>query len=150
MKYVAKQSIPLKNKTFKKGDIIESESTEGKYLDLTNINFFSEWKEPKYKVNDEVIILGEIYRIIEVSVDGNYMYKTTNGKIVSFNDNTKNIKTPTKFFFINSNGTIVPDYEERKSLKKDGLDYKKKTGNYFHTKKEAQIWKDNLLNSINK
>ena len=85
----------------------------------------------EFDESDRVIILGsrcsELFIVSEViTVKGAFEYKV-------FGNNTKNkltvkekqLKLPNVFWFINSSGKIVMDFEERSGIDAAGLEFKK-------------------------
>ena len=146
--YCKKKDIPFKPKPLKKGDVIDSSFEQIKYLDLTDKNFFELYKEPIYTIGEELLYTEfsrtEIYIVISAYGDGKYTIRNDKGALVYITDKTKNVKKPKRFWFVNSNGIISQDFEERKKIDKAGLEYKKAIGNYFLTQNDASLYKDYL------
>lgn len=148
MKYVVKKSIPLAI-PLKKGDVIDSKDVKYNFLDFKDVNFFERYSEPLYKEGDELLIKlssyhrEKLFKITKVLYNKQYeVYDGSTHIVIS--EKTK-VRKPTNFWFINSNGKICPDYEERFGIDKEGLDFKKQTGNYFKTIEEARIYRDSLI-----
>ena len=76
-----------------------------------------------------------------------------NGICITIKHDTK-LRQPTRFWFINSNGKIINDYEERAKVNNSGLAHKKITGNYFKSMDDARIhlskvYSDAVVSSTN-
>jgi len=149
IKYIVKKDIPFKPTPLKKGDVIDSSFEFIKYLDLSDNDFFMRYIEPIYTLGEELLYTEfnktEVYNVTSVSGDGKYTIRNGSGKLVNITDKTKNVKPPKRFWFINSNGIISQDFEERKNINFLGLEYKKITGNYFLTQEDAISHKKYLI-----
>lgn len=144
MRYIVKKQIPIAG-GLKKGYVIDSSHAIYSNLDFSDKEFFEPYPEQLYEINQEVVYDGIRYKVINIINNGiNYVIRNDNGIQTTINNKTK-ILIPTNFWFINSNGQIQSDYEERKGINKDGLKFKKLTGNYFVTFELAQYFRDKLL-----
>lgn len=145
-KYVVMKDIPLIPNPLKKGDVITPALGGYEHLNVKDEKFFKPYQEPLYKMDEQLIIKNgsTIYKVTQVFNTGRY---TISDGLCNFTitDKTSNVRKVKSFWFINSNGIISPDCEERKGMNKEGLAYKKATGNYFSTKEEAILAKKQLL-----
>lgn len=149
MKYLVKKEIPLLTGTINVGEIINSDDLMYKTLDFSNTNFFEKLANPIYCVDQPLLYKDCLYFVTKVDrpvgkLGYTYTIKSSNNiNVTTINDKTK-IIIPTIFWFINSNGVICSDYEERKNISLNGIRFKKIAGNYFKTLEDAK----NKLNSI--
>lgn len=154
-RYEVLMDIPLVGMpSLKRGEIVDSANSVFSVLDK-NGPFFSEIKPPKFSKGDRVVVLGgrcsELFIVLEVvTVKDSFEYKV-------IGNNTKNkltvkekqLKLPTIFWFINSSGKIVPDFEERSGIDAAGLKFKKMVFNYYETIEEARAWIDKKREEYN-
>lgn len=145
-KYVVMKDIPLVPRPLKRGDVITPALGGYEHLNLKDEKFFKKFQEPLYKKDDQLIIRNgsTIYKVLEVSNTGRYTI-SDGFCSMTITDKTSGVRRVKSFWFINSNGIISPDCEERKGINKEGLEYKKATGNYFNSKEEAVLAKQQLL-----
>jgi len=136
---------------FKVGEIIEIEPGLSRIINFFDPKFFKPYFDPIYKVGEAVIYKGSVRYVKsrKESVSGFIYVLNDIPKLTSrFSETAKEteLKPAKMFWFINSNGIVTPDYENRKGINHDGLKWKKQTGNYYKTKEEAVVTK----NTINK
>mgnify|MGYP001228386871 CR=1 FL=1 len=149
MKYLVKKNIPL-ILGIKKGDIIDSNDKMYSILDLRDTSFFEAYIETSLVVGDHIICSEfdfqskDLCEIISENGNNFTVKNLKNGKSFSIKKKSK-YKIPTYFWFINSNGELQSDYEERPRINKLGLEFKKKIGNYFSNKEDCQKHKEKLL-----
>jgi hypothetical protein len=153
IRYVLKKDIPFRINKLKKGDIIDQNYSQIGLLDLSDTNYFEVYFEPIYQVGEQLLYKKnrytgfELYDVITGFNGKQYRIKNVKtGQIEEITDKTVGVKKLTKFWFINSNGQICSDYEERRDINKEGLEYKKKIGNYFSSLEIAREYKNALLN----
>jgi len=155
MKYIAKKSIPLFKTPIKNGDIVDSDNQEYSSINFLDTSFFQLFKETPYNKNDKVLVKsGVLHKKVElcivVKVDqlkGLYEVRTINNNVINVVKERDIIGVPTYFYFINSNGRICNEYEERSGIDKDGLLFKKKSGNYFLDIDSARSHRALILNN---
>lgn len=149
MKYLVKKEIPLTMGILKVGDVIDGNDIKYNMLDFSNTNFFQKLGSPKYCEGQPLLYKDCLYFVTKIhpsvtKLGHIYTIKSSNNiNITTIDDKTK-IIIPTIFWFINSNGVICSDYEERKNISLNGIRFKKIAGNYFKALEDAK----NKLNSI--
>jgi hypothetical protein len=150
-KYLVKKEIPLKT-PLKKGDVFDNTHPFFKLLDVNDSNFFEVYYEPIYKINEKLLFRGkrdvspQLYYIYSIVNPKSYTIKhVSDGRVETITDKTLNVKKPTFFWFVNSDGKLCEDYEERPSLSLVGLNFKRRIGNYHLKKVDAERYRDDLL-----
>lgn len=150
MKYTVKKNIPLLSGTLKKGDTIESTDANYQTLNFKDTDFFEIYHPPIYTKGQLLLYkpIGDnhfsLFTVSVVSGNKSYEIKNVNNDKYTINEKTI-VKIPTIFWFINSNGIVSSDFDERYGIDKNGLEYKKHTGNYFASKEICEKHKQALL-----
>lgn len=145
MKYLVKKTIPLIDSPLKSGDIIDTMDHKYALLNFNDSNFFEKYHDPKYIVGQKLIYMRMLCTVKRIITPTTFeILHEGAGKRYTISDKAKTTNV-TEFWFINSNGKICPDYEERSGILLTGLRYKKRTGNYFLSKEEAKTHLDKLL-----
>ena len=150
MKYTVKKNIPLKGGALKKGDTIDDSDSKYWSLDFNDKDFFEIYQDPIYKKGQPLLYkpIGDrhfsLFTVTTVFGNKTYEIKNDHHDVHTITEKTV-VKIPTIFWFINSNGIVSSDFEERYGINKDGLDYKKRSGNYFATKEICELYKQTLL-----
>lgn len=139
MKYLVVKSLPIIG--FEKGKVVDSELVTG--VDFSNTEYFEPYVESKFKVDELVVYHGILCKVIKFLPGksksfNNYDLKDVNSGMRYQSAPECNLSTPTLFWFINSDGVICRDFEERGRINKAGLAWKKKIGNYFKSLQAVQ------------
>lgn len=148
---------PLPIKSVKVGSIIEVTTENLNIINFSDTKFFKKYIKPLYDKGQKVYISknkqvhyilneptlnakGEwVYTVSESPYPNNVRFSSSKYEVTE-----KNIKPSCSFWFINSNGIICEDFENRPGLNKEGLHWKKSSGNFFPTKAAAQAHKDSF------
>ena len=150
MKYLVKKPIPLITGLLNCGDIINSEDPKYKSISFANQDFFEIYYEPIYYIGQEIIYNQHLCKVKEIISNKRYdIMEEGSENHYTITDKSK-VTIPKRFWFINSNGIISSDIEERKKINKAGLEFKKLIGNYFPNEDMARKYKENLLKTKNK
>lgn len=143
-RYLVKKTIPL-NPPLKAGDVVDASHPFYKTLDFKDSNFFEIYSEPMYYVGQTLIYNNKLCVVNLVVNSKLYEVKNVNdGYKYRITDKTKTT-SPTFFWFLNSDGKLIEDYEERETMNRTGLSFKKRVGNYHLTKEDAEKYRDYLL-----
>jgi hypothetical protein len=99
-------------------------------------------------VSGEYVVKSGQLGIVKSAVlrGGGYRYtvRFENGK--QFTDMTESeLKTATIYYFINSEGVVCRDFEERSNLTRQALEWRRITGNYFASSDIANECKQSIL-----
>lgn len=147
--YIVKKTIPLSPFPLKKGDKIDKTHPLFSMLDVSDSNYFDLYIEPKYQIGQELLYSKDKFVVLLYIVskinNGSYVLSRQGSSDVTITDKTPNVRIPTRFWFVNSNGKVCTDYDERKGIDKEGLIFKKKSGNYFDNIDDARKHRDFLI-----
>jgi len=150
-RYLVKKNLPLKENPLIKGDIVDSNNPCFTIIDIENTEYFDLVVEGRFDKDDEILYKVnkydklEFYIVIQNFHNGQYRIQNVKSKaFMTITDRSKYAEFPTKFWFINSNGAICTDFEERDNISIQGLKFKKQTGNYFLTNEEAKLRRECL------
>jgi len=150
-RYLVKKNLPFKENPLIKGDVIDSNNPCFNIIDIYDSEYFMLIVDGRLNTDDEILYKVnkydkfEFYIVVQDYYNGQYKIQNVKNKtFLTITDRSKFIELPTKFWFINSNGAICEDYEERDGINKQGLKFKKSTGNYFSDKKIAELRRECL------
>lgn len=145
MKYVVLETIPVKGCI--KGAVVES--TDYKGVDFSDTKFFELQSFGKYPDRTQVVYNGLLCEVLGSKQNAlkTRVYKLQNVFQSGRFDNVAeaSLTAPTFFHFINSDGQVCRDFEERLTLKKASLEWRKASGNYFETSADANEMKKAIL-----
>ena len=151
-RFLVKKNLPFKENPLIKGDVIDSNNPCLKFIDVENAEYFERIAVGKFNKGDEILYKTnnydkfEFYVIVQDFMNSQYRIQNVKTHLFStITDKTKFVVIPTKFWFVNSNGSICTDFEERDGINVQGLRFKKQIGNYFLTKEEADKNKMKLI-----
>lgn len=148
MKYLVKKPIPLISGLLNKNDIIDGNDPKYKNLSFDNSDFFEVYSDPIYQIDQEVIYNERLCKVKNIISSKRYdIIEEGTGTRYTITDKTK-VSIPKRFWFINSNGIVCTDCEERSGIKKEGLNYKKITKNYYLTEDLAKEARRKIGNTI--
>ena len=155
MKYLIIKSLPFAG--FEEGAVIDA--TGGwLYLnvDFTNTEYFKPVIESNYIVGQELVLStckGSFLVKVESITNGDeavnhlipyYSVKQVNG-INRLNPvREERLSLPKWFWFINSDGEVCCDYEQRKGISQKGLAWKQMVDNYYTSEENAKSAKELL------
>lgn len=141
MKYTIKKAIPV-NGLNRVNEIVES--SDFPTVNFQNTEYFEPYTQSKYNVCEFVVYLGTLYEVKNVN-SGIYQIKDANGCQVLNRIKEVNLQKPNFYWFINSDGVICRDFEQRRAINKTGLNWKKTAGNYFTSLTEATAAKESII-----
>lgn len=149
-KYIVKKALPV-NGLGEVDTIVLAENFPD--VNFTNTEYFMPFPEGAYLIGDYVIFEKLLKSFdkqnLFVVINKGYKASSLVYEIKNVDNGKKHkdvkeldLKKPTFFWFINSDGLVCRDYLERKSIKKMGLEWKKVTGNVFLTKEDAKNYRE--------
>ena len=146
---------PLPFKIFKVGQTVEATEELSKFIDFSDTKFFRKSTKPLYSKGQKIYVAkrSQIHYILEepsLTAKGEWLYRIDESPKVSrfsqgYTVNEKDIKLPGQFWFINSNGVVCEEFENRPKIDKEGLEWKKLSGNFFTSKEDAQNHKIKIV-----
>ena len=146
---------PLPFKIFKVGQTVEATEELSKFIDFSDTKFFRKSTKPLYSKGQKIYVAkhSHMYYILEepsLNATGEWVYRYGESlRISRFSQSCiikeKDIKLPGQFWFINSNGVVCEDFENRPKIDKEGLEWKKLSGNFFLSKEDAQNHKIKIV-----
>ena len=147
-RYEVLMDIPLIGmSSLRKGEVIDSTNSVFSILDK-NGPFFTEVVPPKFSKGDKVIIRGSRSKELLVVVETVRLKDSFEYKVIGNNTGNKltlkekELTYPTIFWFVNSSGKIISDFEERIGIDARDLEFKKMVSNYYKTSEDARAWID--------
>lgn len=146
---------PLPFKIFKVGQTIEATDELVKFIDFSDTKFFRKSTKALYNKGQKVYVTksSQLHYIINepsLNAKGEWFYTVSESPTVTRYSTQKqvaekDIKLPGVFWFINSNGLVCEDFENRPKIDKEGLEWKKISGNFFVTKEAAHAHKVKIV-----